>query len=208
MNKVLSPEDEAKFKKLVLELFKAGWRTTKIAEWAATAASGYGHYFTKDEALPKINVWCKEYNNEVSQQNRELADLARKSLIRTASEFNTWKWKKRYGESFKQFCESKYKLLDFIEPEPLPPGKGAKIIYKRAHPYGAPLLIIRGGGTKIALPWFRTVKTLSLKEQPIRVFSWDDTLHGWTGYMLRDEVEALMNKFKEAGYTVLKKDEL
>ena len=100
--------------------------------------------------------------------------------------------------------------LELIETVPLPPGKGSKIIYKRAHPYGAPLLIVRGGGTKVALPWFRTVKQSAFdpKRPPYRMFSWDNQLFGWTTYMLGDEVQQLMDKFREAGYIVLKKDEL
>jgi hypothetical protein len=97
-------------------------------------------------------------------------------------------------------------ILNLTEPVALPDGGGRRIIYKRAHPYGAPLLIIRGGGTLYAKEWFKTVKS-PVNKGLARVFSWDDRLHGWTTYMLRDEVDAMLEKFTQAGYQVSEKDE-
>jgi hypothetical protein len=97
-------------------------------------------------------------------------------------------------------------ILNLTEPVALLDGGGRRIIYKRAHPYGAPLLIIRGGGTLHAKEWFKTVKS-PVNKGLARVFSWDDCLHGWTTYMLHDEVDAMLEKFTQAGYQVSKKDE-
>lgn len=62
----LSEEQEAKLKKEVLALFgKAKWDTRKISKWMASPASGYGSYFTEEEAHNKILPWCRGYNSQM-----------------------------------------------------------------------------------------------------------------------------------------------
>ena len=73
---VMDAETAAKFRKEVTTLLtRAGWRTGRIATWAASAASGYGKYFTYDEALVQANAICREINKHNAALNRILRPL-------------------------------------------------------------------------------------------------------------------------------------
>jgi hypothetical protein len=75
-----------------------------------------------------------------------------------------------------------------------------KISYSRGFPYGAPQVMIRGGGSKLA-----PVKTF-LKA---RGFSWDSRMHAWTHYMYGEEfAEVLIHLRDEFGCAILPKDGL
>ena len=59
----------------------------------------------------------------------------------------------------------------------------ARLIYSRGFPYGAPLVMVRGGATKD--PGVRA----DLKAAG---FSWDSTTYSWRSYMGRDEFATIL----------------
>ena len=63
-----------------------------------------------------------------------------------------------------------------------------RIIYKRDLRHGAPGLILRGGGTYDIREF--------LKQEG---FHWDDSLHGWTGFVSFNDIPGFMDKLKEEG---------
>jgi hypothetical protein len=56
---VMTNGEKTRFDKHVAELFRAGWTDARIAEWAGSAASGFGRYFTAAEARPVVRAICK-----------------------------------------------------------------------------------------------------------------------------------------------------
>lgn len=75
--------------------------------------------------------------------------------------------------------------------------KQKKIIYSRGFPYGAPMIYIRGGGTRDP-----EVKAL-LKENS---FVWTSHIHAWQGVNLQPEVPNMLLKIREMGYQVSQKE--
>jgi hypothetical protein len=61
---VMDTATEAKFHRDVTTLLRAGWNTGKVADWASSAASGYGRYLTRHEALVIANAVCGSYNRQ------------------------------------------------------------------------------------------------------------------------------------------------
>lgn len=56
--------ERAKFRRNVVELLKVGWHTGKIADWAVSAASGFGRYWnSREHALQEANAICGELNS-------------------------------------------------------------------------------------------------------------------------------------------------
>lgn len=80
-------ETSAKFEKQVLELFHAGWDTAKISRWAGSAASGFGSYFTAEEALPVIYAICKAENDAVRKVYRSAMNQTIDGLRKDFPEF-------------------------------------------------------------------------------------------------------------------------
>jgi hypothetical protein len=64
-----------------------------------------------------------------------------------------------------------------------------RIIYSRGFPYGAPLVMLRGGGLNIS-----GVKGY-LREQGFR---WNSRSHAWESYMYRPEFETLLKILRDA----------
>lgn len=64
------------------------------------------------------------------------------------------------------------------------------IYVSEKRPYGAPLVYVRGGGTKheVTRAWFKE-----------NGFRWDDTEHAWWNV---GDGEEVFDKFKEAGFNV------
>jgi len=60
----MTADQRAKFRRNVIELLKAGWHTGKIADWAISAASGFGRFWnSREHALQECNRLCREINN-------------------------------------------------------------------------------------------------------------------------------------------------
>lgn len=64
----------------------------------------------------------------------------------------------------------------------------AKISYSRGFPYGAPLVMIRGGATKIP-----AVKEFLRAEQ----FRWDGSTFAYTRYMDRSDFGPILKKLRD-----------
>ena len=76
----------------------------------------------------------------------------------------------------------------------------ARIVYSRGFPYGAPLVMIRGGATRDP-----DVKQY-LREQGFR---WDGTSHAWTSYMDRLDLAPVLRTLRDVhGCTVDPKDDM
>ena len=69
---IMDAETQRRFIKNVFALFRAGWTDAKIAEWAGSAASGYGRYFTARTARPVIREMCLGVNRETRAKNNAL----------------------------------------------------------------------------------------------------------------------------------------
>ena len=67
--------------------------------------------------------------------------------------------------------------------------KSRRIIYSRGFPYGAPLVMLRGGGLKVS-----GVKGF-LRE---RDFKWDGRLFAWTTYMNAPEFRTILRILRDA----------
>jgi len=60
----MDAETRAKFRRDVRALLQAGWHTGKVADWAISAASGFGRYWnSREHALAEANVICREINS-------------------------------------------------------------------------------------------------------------------------------------------------
>ncbi len=79
------PEDKfLAFERDVRALFSnAHWTNVKIAEWAGTAASGYGTYVTAKEAQPLVDEICRKHNAEIARENAEVSRAVNKDLRET-----------------------------------------------------------------------------------------------------------------------------
>jgi hypothetical protein len=56
--------ERAKFRRDAITLLKAGWNTGKIADWALSAASGFGRFWnSREHALQEANTICREINS-------------------------------------------------------------------------------------------------------------------------------------------------
>jgi hypothetical protein len=71
---------KARFEKSVLELFGAGWDSLKIAAWAGSAASGYGKFFTVDEAHEPILKICRAANQATRKAYTEAMRQVRQDV--------------------------------------------------------------------------------------------------------------------------------
>ena len=72
-----------------------------------------------------------------------------------------------------------------------------KIIYSRGYPFGAPLVMLRGGGT-------RTAKE-KLKELGFR---WNGQSHAWETYMGGEEFRVVLLGLRADGYKILAKESM
>lgn len=72
-----------------------------------------------------------------------------------------------------------------------------KIIYARGFPYGAPLAMLRGGGTKTAREFLKA-----------EGFTWDGSLHAWKHYLNAPELREILAVLQAQGYDVRPKDGL
>lgn len=75
----------------------------------------------------------------------------------------------------------------------------SKIIYSRGFPYGAPMVWIRGGGTRDP-----EVKTYLKGEG----FYWNGSRHAWESAMYADDLTTLLSALKGKGYAVVPKDDM
>ena len=65
-----------------------------------------------------------------------------------------------------------------------------KVIYARGFPYGAPMVWLRGGGTRD--PWVKTfLKACG--------FYWNPTQHGWESAMYKPELWKLLSFLQSQG---------
>lgn len=71
------------------------------------------------------------------------------------------------------------------------------IIYSKGYPYGAPLKILRGVGTK-------EIKDF-LKEKG---FIYDKFYFGWVNYILDNEFLEILKELKAKGYNIIPKKEM
>lgn len=69
-----------------------------------------------------------------------------------------------------------------------------RIIYSRGFPYGAPLVMLRGGGTKAAK---ETLKAAG--------FSWNGQRHAWEHYLNRPELTEVLLGLRSEGYEIIPK---
>lgn len=70
-----------------------------------------------------------------------------------------------------------------------------RIIYARGFPFGAPLFMLRGGGTRAAK---ETLKELG--------FRWNGQSHAWEHYMNKPEAREVLVKLRDNGYEILPKE--
>jgi hypothetical protein len=62
------------FERDVLALFRAGWPTDKIRDWAIGAKSGFARFWqSPGHALDEVNKICRAENRRIGAQNREVA---------------------------------------------------------------------------------------------------------------------------------------
>lgn len=78
-------------------------------------------------------------------------------------------------------------------------GEQMKIIYARGFPYGAPLVMLRGGAFK------DPVVRDAVKSEG---FGWDGRLFAWKHYLYTDDLRAVLRKLRDAGCEVVPKSDL
>jgi len=83
----MSEAEAIGFAKCVRELFRARWTDAKIARWAGSAASGYGRYFTENEARPLVREICLKILAENRAADREISALLRQHVAEMRAEF-------------------------------------------------------------------------------------------------------------------------
>ena len=64
----------------------------------------------------------------------------------------------------------------------------SRIVYARGFPYGAPLAMLRGGGTRDP-----QVKDYLRANG----FRWDSTAHAWTHYLDREDLAAILRRLRD-----------
>lgn len=81
--------------------------------------------------------------------------------------------------------------------------KSKRIIYARGFPYGAPMIWLRGGGTRD--PEVR--EYLKLKEEGKLNFWWDGSKHAWEGVVVTEaELLTTLRHLRDMGYEILPKE--
>lgn len=79
------------------------------------------------------------------------------------------------------------------------PPKKKRIIYAQGRPYGAPLVMVRGGGTRDP----------EVKEFLRNVgFRWDDLRFAWATYLDKSDFRDVLLKLQEMGLEVVPKKDL
>ena len=172
-----------------------------------------------DEEKKKFTIPEKEVDaeiNKATQEYRKFLDVFEDILEQQGKEFPKGVMDKKNSLTKKAYCELASLMIspkgevfscgdaghdagvtdvtnhsdDFIEKYSNLNKHAAtkRIIYKRDLRHGAPGLILRGGGTYDIREF--------LKQEG---FHWDDSLHGWTGFVSFNDIPGFMDKLKEEG---------
>jgi hypothetical protein len=74
----MNAEQRARFRKDASALLHAGWNTGKVADWACSAASGFGRFWqSREHALAECNSICREINRLRRAAQRNVARVFR-----------------------------------------------------------------------------------------------------------------------------------
>lgn len=76
-----------------------------------------------------------------------------------------------------------------------------KVIYSRGFPYGAPLVLLRGGGT-------RDQAVKDFLKQSEGGWHWDGQYHAYKSYMYGEQLTQVLVGLRDLGYDIVPKDNM